>query len=375
MKNARCWIITGSLVLTAVVTISCAQDKKGGPTVISWRQCLSQKAEFYAGDEAVRIADNVILYQRNTRGWQKGIDMAGILSEQDKAKLRKDKSKKDSTLDNGATHTQMRYLARVYNATKLERFKDAFIKGLDYLLEAQYDNGGWPQFYPWQGHSGYSRYITFNDNAMIGALTILRDIAEKNPLYAFVDEQYHEKAVSAVQKSIECILKCQIIVDGKKTAWCAQHDEKTFEPRKARSYELPSISGSESVGVVRFLMSIDNPDPQVIEAVRAAVAWFDQAKLNGIRQTYERDKSKPRGYDKVIIEDPNAPPIWARFYEIGTNKPIFCSRDGVPKATLADISYERRVGYSWLGYYATDLLAKDYPAWEKKLTPENIQSR
>ena len=76
-----------------------------------------------------------------------------------------------------------------------------------------------------------------------------------------------------------------------------------------------------------------------------------------------------KGWDKVVVKDAAAPPMWARFYEIGTNKPIFCSRDGVPKDTLAEISYERRNGYSWLGRYAADLLAKDYPAWQKKWAP------
>ena len=374
MKKARRWIVTGLLCLVAVAIAAGAQGRKNRTEAISWSRCLSRRPEFYATGEAIRIADNVLLYQRNTGGWQKGVDMARILSEQDKAKLRKAKSRKDSTLDNGATHTQIRYLAKVYYATRLERFRQALLRGIDYLLEAQYANGGWPQTYP--RLRGYSKFITFNDNAMIGAMSVLRDITEKKPEYAFVDKARRQKAEKSVRKGIECILKCQIVVDGKKTAWCAQHDEEIFVPRKARSYELPSISGSESVGVVRFLMSIDNPAPEIIEAVQSTVAWFDRVKLTGIRQINKPDSSKERGYDKVIIEEATAPPIWARFYQIGTNRPIFCSRDGIPKVTLAEISYERRTGYSWLGYYATSLLAKDYPAWQKKWVPEkNLLSK
>jgi PelA/Pel-15E family pectate lyase len=299
--------------------------------------------------------------------------MASVLSEQDKAELRKARIKNDSTLDNSATRTQMRYLAMVYQATKIERFKDAFLKGLDYVLDAQYDNGGWPQR---SNPSGYSKYITFNDGTMIGVLDLLGEIAGKKPPYTFVDENRRRRAETAVPKGIECILKCQIVANGRKTAWCAQHDEKTFVPRKARSYELASISGAESVGIVRFLMSIDKPGPEIIEAVQGAVAWFDQAGLKGIRLIRKQDPSKPEGFDKVVVEDASAPPIWARFYDIETNKPIFCSRDGIPKATLAEISHERRNGYSWLGYYAKDLLAKDYPAWQKKWAPaKNVLGR
>ncbi|HUV65348.1 MAG TPA: pectate lyase [Sedimentisphaerales bacterium] len=361
-------IMTFALCLFVPVTAFGARGTNSPAGPIAWRQCLSQRTEFYAGDEAVRIADNVLLYQRDAGGWPKNIDMASVLSEPDKAKLRMAKNSKDSMLDNGATHTQMRYLARVYEATGLERFRDAFRKGLDYLLEAQYENGGWPQRYP--DPTGYARHITFNDGAMVGAMSVLRDIADKRPPFAFVDERTRQMAEAAVQKGIDCILKCQIVAAGLKTAWCAQHDEKTFAPSKARSYELPSISGSESVGIVRFLMSIEKPSPRIVEAVQCAVAWFAEARLEGIRQVRREDKSKPGGWDIVIVKDASAPAMWARFYDIGTNKPIFCSRDGIPKATLAEISHERRTGYSWLGYYATDLLAEDYPAWQKKWAPE-----
>ena len=334
---------------------------------ISWGRCLAQKSEFYTSDEAIRIADNVLMHQRSTGGWAKGIDMARVLNDSDKARLRSGKNRQDSTLDNGATHTQIRYLAKTYEATRLERFMRGFLNGVDYLLKAQYDNGGWPQFYP--NRRGYSRYITFNDSAMIGAMSVLREIAEKKPGYKFVDEGRRRKANEAVRKGIECILKCQIIVDGRRTAWCQQHDEKTFEPRPARIYEKVSICGCESVGVVGFLMSIDNPTAEIIKAIQGAVTWFDRARLTGIRQVNKPDDSQ-RGYDKVVIKDVTAPPIWARFCQIGTNRPIFCGRDGKIKSSLAEIEHERRTGYAWYGYWPASLLTRDYPAWQKKWAPK-----
>jgi len=358
----------GLLYLFTSAMVLGAPGPKESVRPISWGRCLAQKPEFYAGDEGVRIADNVLLYQRSTGGWAKGIDMARVLSDSDKARLRTGKDRQDSILDNGATHTQIRYLARVYDATRLERFKRGFLNGVDYLLKAQYPNGGWPQRYP--NPRGYSRYITFNDNAMIGAMSVLRDIAEKKPGYKFVDEGRRRKAKETVRKGIECILRCQIVVNGRRTAWCQQHDEKTLEPRPARIYEKVSICGGESVGIVKFLMSIDNPTVEIIQAIQGAVAWFDRAKLTGIRQINKPDDSE-RGYDKVVIKDATAPPIWARFYQIGTNRPIFCGRDGKIKDTLAEIEHERRTGYSWYGRGPAELLAKDYPAWQKKWAPAN----
>ncbi|HQR34373.1 MAG TPA: pectate lyase, partial [Blastocatellia bacterium] len=253
------------------------------------------------------------------------------------------------------------------------RFKAAFLKGLDFIFKAQYDNGGWPQFYPYP--SGYQKHITYNDDAMVGLLSLLREVSRKAPAYAFVDEIRRAKAGLAVKKGIECILKTQIVTDGNRTVWCAQHDETTFAPASARSYEKISLSGSESVGIVRFLMSVEKPDARMIDAVQSAIAWFQQTKLTGIRYFNKPNASLPGGYDRVIEPDANASPLWARFYEIGTNRPIFCGRDGVIKYSLAEIEHERRSGYRWYVDSPAELLNKDYPAWQAKWTSKSGQYR
>jgi PelA/Pel-15E family pectate lyase len=113
-------------------------------------------------------------------------------------------------------------------------------------------------------------------------------------------------------------------------------------------------------------MRLDNPSPQVIASIEAAVAWLDSAKITGIRVERQPDSQAPRGLNKVVIHDPSAPPMWARFYEIGTNRPIFSDRDGIAKHDLAEIGYERRNGYNWLDYWPSELLKTDYPAWRQK---------
>lgn len=332
-------------------------------TAIRWRDCLRQNSDWYKSEEAMRIAENLLLYQRDSGGWPKNTEMAAVLSEQQKGELLAQKKSVDATIDNQSTYTQLLYLARVMKGSGSYRFSGAFFKGIDYLLNAQYDNGGWPQFYPYP--SGYQKYITFNDDAMVGVLTLLREIARRDPTFAFVDEQRRTRAARAVNRGVDCILKCQIKVGGKRTAWCAQHDEISFAPAPARTYEKISLSGGETVGIVRFLMGIEHPNPHVIEAIESAVAWLDQVKLPGIKVVIQRDASLPRGFDRVVVQDPKAEPLWARFYEIGTNRPIFCGRDGVIKASLAEIEYERRTGYSWYVTSPAELLANDYPAWRK----------
>lgn len=347
----------------ALVTILCfiVPAVVGQPATIQWKDCLRQRPDWYSGAEAVRVAENLLLFQRAIGGWQKNTEMAKLLSPAERAEIVDQKEQNDSTIDNGSTYTQMIYLARVFNATKQERFKDGFVKGLDYLFKAQYANGGWPQYYP--RLTGYYKHITFNDDAMIGVMTLLREIARKDTAYGFVDDARRRKSEQAVQKGIDCILKTQVKVGGKLTVWCAQHDEVTLAPASARAYEKVSLSGAESVGIVRFLMGIENPSKAVVDSINAAAAWLGQAKLTGIKLAIKSAPSLPKGTDRVVVQDANAEPLWARFYEIGTNRPIFCGRDGVIKYSLAEIEYERRNGYRWYVNAPAELLNKDYPMW------------
>jgi len=339
---------------------------QGASTTIKWHDALRQKAEWYRSDEAVRVADNLLVYQRDIGGWPKNIDMAAVLTDSQRSAIAGEKLTDDSTIDNGATYTQLNYLARVYVARGLARHKESFFKGIDYLFKAQYDNGGWPQYYP--GLTGYYKRITFNDDAMTGVLKLLQDIARKKTAVAFVDEARRARAESAVAKGIECILKTQVIVHGKRTVWCAQHDEVTFAPAPARKYEPVSLSGLESVGIVRFLMEIERPGARVVEAIKSAVAWFRSAQLDGIRWI-ETAATATQAYDHVVVADKNAPPLWARFYEIETNRPIFSGRDSVIRYKVSEIEAERRNGYRWYTEAPGKLLSQDYPAWLERIRP------
>ena len=330
---------------------------------IAWKDAHDKANEWYASAEALRIADNVVLYQRTSGGWPKNIDMGKPLGERERTVIVGQKKDNDSTIDNGATFTQLSFLARVYTAQRQERHRESFVKGLDFLLNAQYPNGGWPQFYP--NPSGYHKHITFNDGAMIGVMKLLRDVAAVKPQYAFVDEVRRARAASAVEKGIDCILKTQVVVDGRRTVWCAQHDEVTFAPAAARKFELVSLSGGESVEIVRFLMSIKDPSPDVVEAVESAIKWFEQSELKGLKWVKKADASQPDGFDCVVVKDTDSS-IWARFYEIGSNRPIFAGRDGVMKYDVAQIEYERRTNYEWYVDDAAKLLKRDYPAWRKR---------
>lgn len=360
----------GTMLLAATLLPLCLCSEgwaQASAEPIDWDDALDQEPVWYGSAAAIRIADNVLLYQHKSGGWPKNIDMAEVLSAADKDRIRNEQADGGTTLsnitiDNGATYTPMRYLAQVYEAAGHERFKEGVLRGVDYLLEAQYENGGWPQYYPIR--DGYYENITFNDGAMIGAMRMLRDVARGRGRYTFVDASRRKRAAAAVEKGVDAILEMQIIQEGERTAWCAQHDPETLEPAWARSYEPPSLAGAASVGIVRFLMSIEEPTLEIIAAVEGAVDWFRSVAIHGYR--FEEFIDEEGREDKRLVADSDAGPLWARFYQIGTHRPIFLNRDSEVHYSLSEIPQERRSGYDWYGDWSEELLEEEYPAWREK---------
>ena len=77
--------------------------------------------------------------------------------------------------------------------------------------------------------------------------------------------------------------------------------------------------------------------------------------------------------DTVVVADSKAPPIWARNYEVESNRPIFASRDGVKVYSLAEVDRERRTGQPWYGDWPARLLDREYPQWRKSVTTRQAQ--
>ena len=334
-----------------------------------WKHVLRQTDEsFFKTDEARHIGEQLILYQRVTGGWPKNIDMVKPLSQEQREAVVADKSRTDdSTTDNDATNIQMHFLARLFHATHDKKVRETFCRAVEYLLSGQYDNGGWPQF--WPNPHGYQVHITFNDDAMVNTMLLLREVAEAKVPFekALTTNDLRKRAREAFDKGVECILKTQIRVDGQLTVWCQQHDRQTFLPAPARAFELPSFCSQESASIVALLLSLPNPSDQVKQAIHGAMKWFDTYKLTGLR--LERSFSMESGMrDLRLVEDPKGGPLWARYYDLAHCRPFVCDRDGVPRQRLEDIGSERRNGYAWYGDRAASLY-DTYMLWAEKYDP------
>ena len=322
----------------------------------------------YQKTEIAKIADNILLYQKANGGWPKNYDMLAILSHEQKQTVLASATALNTTFDNGTTHSQIEYLSKAFSILHDDRYKSACLRGIDFVLSAQYDNGGWPQFYP--DTSGYRKYITFNDGAMIGVMSVLRNILQGKPFYSYVDNGRRERIRKAFTRGLDCIPQCQIVNNGRPTAWGQQHDNIDLRPRDARTYELPSVCGGESAEIVRFLMNLDAPSEGVIASVQNTIAWFESKKIYGIRvQVIDAPLAHFKyctvNFERIVVKDSSATPIWARFYELDTERPLFCGRDGKVVYSLAEVERERRTGYGWYTY-APDEVLKKYPIWRKR---------
>jgi PelA/Pel-15E family pectate lyase len=255
--------------------------------------------------------------------------------------------------------TELRYLAKVITAVRpdhSESYRKAFLHGIGYIAAAQYPNGGWPQVWPLEG--GYHDMITYNDDAMINLLGLLRDVSRGTNEFAFVPVSVRAMAGDSVRRGIDCIVATQIMAGGHHTVWCQQHDPLTLQPASGRNYEMPSQVSSESAEIMLFLMQLPKPSPQVVAAVHAAAAWFEKTKISDM--AFQRTDDGGRR----LVHQPGSSPIWARYFEIGADRPIFGDRDKTIHDNLEEISQERRRGYAWYRDSPKRAL-EEYVLWSK----------
>jgi PelA/Pel-15E family pectate lyase len=311
----------------------------------------SMTAAWLASDSAREIAQALLSFQTPNGGWSKHVDYS-------KGTRRKGQSwfsessewQWIATIDNSSTTGQMQFLRMIDSVRPDARYRDAWKRGFDYLLAAQFPNGCWPQVWPLGG--GYHDAATFNDDATTNVLATLQQAADGKP--AYLNETERAAARRAVERGIECVLDAQFVVNGKPTVWGQQHDPLTLAPTSARSYELTSLTAQESANLMRFLIRQKNPSARIVASIDGAASWLKSHSLYGYTYDFQTGRHV----------SPGAGPIWARMYEIGTDKPIFSDRNGI-KLYDWDQLRDRRLGYAWYTY-APVLALRQYENWARK---------
>lgn len=338
---------------------------------------LDKDPAWYGSAEARHIADVIVSFQTPAGGWSKNQDRTGALrqpgqpwasdnnskylTENDFDAARDPKWGYVGTLDNNATITELRFLAKVARQApgpEGEAYRQSFLKGVRYLLAAQFPNGGWPQVWPLEG--GYHDAVTFNDNAVSEAAYLLTEVAEGIPDFAFVPADLRAKAGVAAKKGREVIVAAQIRVDGKPTIWGQQADPFTLAPVAGRNFEPPALATGESADLLFYLMQLPDPTPAEVAAVHAGVAWLRKAAIVGFEWTGKGESDGRR-----LVEKPGAGPIWARYYDT-SGKPVFGERDKTLRDNVNELSRERRDGYSWFGTQPAKIIRLYETSWATK---------
>ena len=308
--------------LTALIMLFAAASAQTYKTK-TWAQICSgaMGTEWYGSAEAISVADTLLGVQKTNGGWMKNDQYHKLTSTElaeRKALTGNNGRSAHSCFDNYSTTQEMRFLAKVYNQTKQQRFLDAFKKALNLIFTAGNGmNGGWGQYWPLsEDRYSYQNYITFNDDLMTNMLRILQEIyEEKGDFKGLVDADTRTRCKEQWDKALECVLNCQIDDNGVKAGWCAQHDPKDFLPTEGRPHELPSVSGSESATLLSYLMTISKPSEELQQCIIAAVEWFKTHKYkeNAAMADYTNSKGEA---DRHII-DQKGSNLWGRFIQIG----------------------------------------------------------
>lgn len=358
-SNALADVAAVQAELTACKLTNAIKAPSGGDFKLSARM----DNVWFAQDEAKRLVDVVLSYQTPSGGWSKhngysrGPRRPGMqfTSQNEPGQP----AHYVATFDNRATTEELYLLAAVWHATKREDCKAGFIKGLNFILAAQYPNGGWPQVYPLEG--AYHDDITFNDDAMTRILELLQGIAHNEPYYAFLDESQRQKAVAALDAGIRCVMRAQVVQNGKKTVWCAQYDPLTLQPSSARKMEPATLSGLESSHILFFLMTITNPAPEMVAGIESGLKWLEGVKITGETKTSAVGK-------KYFDPDPAGSEVrWARFYDLTNSQPVFPGRDGVIYHSFAEMAAQNKLGYDYFSSQPGSIVSNGQKKWRKML--------
>ncbi|KAF7599799.1 MAG: pectate lyase [Candidatus Dactylopiibacterium carminicum] len=337
-----------------------------------WQNLHGKDYPRYREDQIVEIANNVLLYQRDNGGWIENRDPARILDDSDIKAAEAEKANPKGSFDNRNVYSQVEYLFAAYDQTGNKTYRQAALKGLRYTLSMQHKKcGGWPHTVP--GAQPYHPYITMADEVTSGVLRMLRKVEQADPPFKSVDAADRTAATDARKRGDACVLQLQVRQNDKLAGWAGQYDPETLQPAQGRSFELPSMVSQESVEMARYLMSIPAPSPEVVAAIDGVMAWFERSKLTGWKiETIKLDQPVKYDYhtattDRRLVQDPDAGPLWGRFYDVKDNSIVLANRDGIRVKDYSQIHHERRTGYAWYGVWPTKVLYEEYPAWKKRM--------
>jgi hypothetical protein len=258
--------------------------------------------------------------QRTVGGWDHRVDVAHLQPESDKAIRKEGRCTFDDNISQGALSFLMS-MAEVIDEPWLT---EAIELGLKYMMKSQFDNGAWPQWYPLRG--GYHDYYTFNDNAINDCIEVML----KAHRICGKDEY-----LQTAERGGDFILISQF--PHPQSGWAQQYSHD-LKPAWARRFEPPGVCSAATSRNIRTLIDLYlyTKDSKYLEPIPLAFEWLDKSKIGDN--------------------------LWARLYEVGTNKPVYGDREDGDRMhyVYENISERERTSYGWQGQYGIDVASQYY---------------
>ncbi|MCC6486843.1 MAG: pectate lyase, partial [Candidatus Hydrogenedentes bacterium] len=210
----------------------------------------------------------------------------------------------NATFDDNTSIGAASFLLDVYETTQKPEYRIPVEKAIQFVLDAQYPLGGWPQRFPlsydapFEGRPDYSSFYTFNDGVISGCIHfLLRAHA------LFGDERYHDAAKRGM------FFTALAQMPRPQAGWAQQYD-MDLSPAQARSYEPASVNPSQTVENIHALMKYykTTGDRRFLQGIPDALVWLKNSPL-------------PEGHSSDGHTH-------AQFLEVGTNKPLYAHRSG-----------------------------------------------
>lgn len=268
-------------------------------------------------DAMLEVADGLIRGQLESGGWGPNIEFDPLLRPRYAYRVdqRTDFSKRfnRTTFDDNKSQASLEFLMYLDQVLEFKeaRIHEAATYALRSFTQAQFQNGAWPQQYTefpeetaapsqrarfpksWSRTYetiSYTQFYTLNDNTLSDLIQLM--------LTAY-DIYGAEEWLDSARRGGDFLVLAQL--PEPQPGWAQQYNRE-MEPAWARKFEPPAITGLESQGVMEMLMTLYDRtgDEKYLAPIERALAY----------------------YRSILLDDGQL----ARFYEIGTDRPLYFNR-------------------------------------------------
>lgn len=278
--------------------------------------CYHASGDEYFYEAAAEVAEGLIAAQHAAGGWNYLHDFAGEASVRrwydsiGRNGWRLEEFHHyfgNATFDDAGTAEASQFLLRMFVEKHEPQYARPLESAVGYVLDSQYDNGGWPQRFPVVpdaatalGGTDYTRHITFND-----------DVGGENIKFLLMVYQSlgDRRALEAIYRAMA--IYPATLQAAPQAGWGLQHSVDTLGPVGARSYEPRALVTSTTAGNASLMMDFYEwtGEQHFLERLPEVFAWLESVRLAPGQETLPGRR-------------------YPTFIELGTNRALYNHRRG-----------------------------------------------